>query len=610
MNMKRKLLLVLLAAAGLGAAASVPVRRTLQHRQPDGSMITVCMEANGRYVTYTTTDGLALMKGADGHFYYASPEEGTLQLTDRVAHEPAQRPADEQLFARQQAATAEVAAQWLDAQCPAFRYQKLTRSAASTADGLGSYKQPGNGVVSSIGSPVIPVVMADFQDVTFQPENDRVKMERMFNEEGYADEAGSKGSVRDYFKEQSSGLFTPRFEVVAHITLPNGYKYYGEDAAKGKIDPNRNTFVRDALDEASKTVDFSAYATDGKVPLVAVIFAGPGQQSSFEDGHSDYLWACFNPVSFTVNEGNTTISSYFIGSELLQTYGSSPNDVTGAALDGVGLFSHEFGHALGLTDYYYTGSSTEVKKSLRTMGYWDIMDYGQYYYNGYAPVGYTAYERSTLGWLDLLELKEPAYVELFPKGREDEGPQACFIRNPENEKEYYILENRQKTTWTPSRMGSRMLVIHVDYDANQWVMNTLNNDPDHQRMAFVPADGVKEGVQTSADLSLTQLFEGYKGDLFPGTLGVTELTDTSSPAMTVFSPAGVMGKPVYHIQMSDTGVISFCFLDETLTGIRQTVTSDASADGAVYTLEGRRVASLQSAPHGVYILKNGQKVVK
>ena len=95
MNMKRKLLLVLLAAAGLGAAASVPVRRTLQHRQPDGSMITVCMEANGRYVTYTTTDGLALMKGADGHFYYASPEEGTLQLTTRVAHEPAQRPADE-----------------------------------------------------------------------------------------------------------------------------------------------------------------------------------------------------------------------------------------------------------------------------------------------------------------------------------------------------------------------------------------------------------------------------------------------------------------------------------------------------------------------------------
>ena len=66
--------------------------------------------------------------------------------------------------------------------------------------------------------------------------------------------------------------------------------------------------------------------------------------------------------------------------------------------------------------------------------------------------------------------------------------------------ECFILENRQKTTWTPSRMGSGMLVIHVDYDANQWVMNTLNNDPDHQRMAFVPADGVKEGVQTSAEL--------------------------------------------------------------------------------------------------------------
>ena len=28
------------------------------------------------------------------------------------------------------------------------------------------------------------------------------------------------------------------------------------------------------------------------------------------------------------------------------------------------------------------------------MDYWSIMDYGQYYFNGYAPPGYTAYERS------------------------------------------------------------------------------------------------------------------------------------------------------------------------------------------------------------------------
>lgn len=608
--MTRKLLLALMAALGLGAAATVPVKRTLHHQQPDGTTIEVCMEANGRFATYSTTDGLALMKGKDGHFYYACRTDGALKKSTMMAHAANLRTTNELLFTQQQAVGVEQVAEWLGTQLPPVSYRKMSRSAASTEDGLGKYLQPGNGVVSSIGSPVIPVVLADFQDVAFQPENDDVKMSRMFNEEGYADEDGSKGSVRDYFMAQSNGLFSPTFEVVAHVTLPNDRKYYGEDESEGKIDPNRNVIVRDALDEASKTVDFSAYATDGKVPLVAVIFAGPGQQSSFEDGHSDYLWACFNPISFTVNDGNTTVSSYFIGNELLQKYGSTPNDVMGAALDGVGLFSHEFGHALGLTDYYYTGKSTELKNSLLTMGYWDIMDYGQYYFNGYAPVGYTAYERSTLGWLDMMELTEPAYVELFPKGREDEGPQACFIRNPENEKEYYILENRQKTTWTPSRMGAGMLVLHVDYDANQWVLNTVNNDPDHQRMAFVPADGVKEGVKTSAELTLTQLFEGYKGDLFPGTQGVTELTDTSSPAMTVFTPAGVMGKPIYHIQMSESGVVSFCFLDETLTGIDRTEAPKGQADGAVYTLEGRRVASLQSAPHGVYILKNGQKVIK
>lgn len=49
------------------------------------------------------------------------------------------------------------------------------------------------------------------------------------------------------------------------------------------------------------------------------------------------------------------------------------------------------------------------------MGYWDLLDYGQYYQNGYRPVEYSAYERSYMGWLDVKELGDEAqHATLFP----------------------------------------------------------------------------------------------------------------------------------------------------------------------------------------------------
>lgn len=81
------------------------------------------------------------------------------------------------------------------------------------------------------------------------------------------------------------------------------------------------------------------------------MFAGPGQQSSFEDGQTNYLWAKFSQSAFSVNEGASKVRSYFIGNELLQNYGKNENDIVSTYMDGVGLFCHEFSHALGLPDF-------------------------------------------------------------------------------------------------------------------------------------------------------------------------------------------------------------------------------------------------------------------
>lgn len=597
----------------LTAIATVPRRYTTHHVQPDGSTLTLTRWANGHFFTCHTTDGIALVQGSDGHYYYATLSDGTLCSTQRLAHNADRRSTDEVAYLTHSQVTADDAFALLAKQCPSPLLLPASRMAASTSDGLGSYKQSAAGVVKSIGQPVIPVIMANFADRTFQDTIDAVKVTRLFNEEGYHDETYTRGSVKDYFTSQSSGLFIPTFEVVATITLPKGYAYYGKNSSNGYLDVNLSEFVSQSISQAAESVNFSRFATNGEVPLVVIMYAGPGEHSSFEEGSADYLWAKFSSCNVTTDNGATRIRSFFVGDELLQNYtGTADNPIVSSTyIDGIGLFCHEFGHALGLPDFYYTGSNATISDTLRTMDYWSIMDYGQYFRNGYLPPGYTAYERSYMGWLEVKELTQAQYTQLYPFSRADEGATAYVLRNPENECEYYLLENRQPDTWYSKRMGQGMLITHVDYDKSAWNSNIVNTQPNHLRMDFVPADNVKDGISASNGSSAT-LFDGYKGDLYPGTSGNTSFTDTSVPAATLLTGSTkLLGKPLYNIAQSDDGVISFSFLDPSLTGIASPSISPAEADSpTAYTLTGVRVNDLEHAAAGVYILSNGRKIIK
>ena len=73
-------------------------------------------------------------------------------------------------------------------------------------------------------------------------------------------------------------------------------------------------------------------------------------------------------------------------------------------------------------------------------------------------------------------------------------------------------------------------------------MNTVNNDPLHQRVDLVEADN-KPGTSTV-------------NDCFPGRAGITEFTATTTPAFVSWNkvPTGVN---IYDIRESEDGVITF-----------------------------------------------------
>lgn len=528
--MKRIYLSLLLLAVSLTLAAIPPEHRLQTFRQPDGTQLSAYRHGRWRTDFFTTADGHVLVRGAGQGLYYAEPADGALRATGILAHDLPQRTAEEQAYLSGDVLGAAEAARYLTPlkQLPGAR--RIIGS--STTDGLGAYGVSGVGAVPSLGDVKIPVIMVEFSDKKFLTTTTQTKMQRYYTEEGYADESGSVGSCRDYFVAQSGGMFRPEFTVVAKVTLGSSYAYYGSnDNADGYFDVTRDAVVR----AKAQGVDFTPYEIDGEVPLVSIFYAGPGEATGGDD---DCLWPCQAEINATIS--GVKFRSCFIGNEI---YGNA----TSTELQGIGVFCHEFGHALGLPDFY----CTDYSHSAVTMGYWSIMCSGSYVPDGRAraPMGYTAYERSALGWLNIPELTAADSVSLHPFGS-TEGPNAVLIRNDANAREYFILENHQPGTWYPESFGRGLFVTHVTFNPDAWRYDNLNNDETKLRCTFVPGSGTKSG-RSSSDLWPY----GTHNALGPGT----------TPAMRLYN-GQTLDKPIYKITVRDDSLVTFNYLDENFKG--------------------------------------------
>jgi len=596
-------LLVMMAV--ITASATRPLRFRYAHKQSDGTRVTVVAAGNAFLNYYLTTDGIPLLSDTRGSLYYAEVVGDELLPTPLLAHDPITRTAEEQTLVHR----LRLQATALD-ELQAMRAKEgmALSSAASTPNGLGTYGQSGMGAMKSVGAPVIPVIMVDFPDLAFQDTTTIEKVSRMFNEPGYHDETYCVGSIRDYFLDQSHGLFIPTFKVIAKVTASHPFAAYGNSKGTSAA----RTLVKEVLATVSaQGANFSEFLTeDGKVPLVSIYYAGVGAHSSYDEDREDHIWAHFSTITGATVNG-ATVNSYFVGNELLREYRLDANKnpiAVRSMTDGIGVFCHEFGHALGLPDFYYTLSNPTVSDTLLSMDYWSVMDYGQYYANGYRPLGYNAYERAMLGWQRVESLvpgEDNGYHNLYSFAQESEESTSCYsLTNPANEKEYFLLENRRPGKWYPTNMGSGMLMLHIDYDASLWSGNRVNNDPNRQRVTYVPADGKKQGVVSQA------LFSDCANDLFGGKSGVTEFSKEVMGRWAAYATptdGSTYAAPLYNIARQGS-VVSFCFNDKTAVGI-ETVETSAKHHSSTdwFTLDGRRVGNRPSAP-GIY-LNGGRKVL-
>lgn len=544
---------------------AVPAKRKpVQVKQPDGSVITVVLHGDEYAHYHATADGLPLVKEPGKGFCYALAGAGGrgLRSSGVVAHDANLRTAVEKKFIAEDALKTDV---WV-----AIPSERRARDAARRSGRLAVRRQE-NALRSTLSAASASrdnilsskrkglVILVNFQDEKMQSKHDREAFDRMFNQEGYA-ENGCSGSVRDYFYRQSYNTFELDFDVVGPVTVSKNMSYYGGNDRYGN-DMHPEQMVKEACQLVDSQVDFSDYDWDGdgEVEQVYVVYAGYGEASDVYGDLEDTIW----PHEYVLSGGGSPL---YVDGVKVDTYSCS-NELagwSGTKLDGIGTAVHEFSHCLGLPDFYDTAGSSFG------MDQWSVMDYGCYGDDGYKPTGYTAYERWFSGWLTPVEISSFAEVEdMKPLA---ESPEAYVLYNDANRNEYYLLENRQQVGDDVALDGHGLLVVHVDYDATEWYMNRVNNVKSHQRMTIIPADN-----------SLNS--NSLAGDPFPGTKRKRELTDLSVPAATLYNanPEGrkYMSKSITNITESTRGLLSFTCMEDAPLKAPDALSWDETAAGDV-----------------------------
>lgn len=344
------------------------------------------------------------------------------------------------------------------------------------------------------GTRHIPTILVQFSDVKFTVSNPAQSFNDLLNKKGYSDNDAT-GSAQDYWVENSGGKFTPIFDVYGPVTLEKASTYYGAGSTSQE---KTDECLLEAARLLDSSVDFSQYDynNDGYIDPVVVIFAGHGQDAKVGGGQ-DKIKPHQGSVSSSAGNrvfDNKTMFIYCISPEL------STTSTDASRMAGIGIICHEFGHTLGLSDYYKFQSFA-------------LMAYGCDNNYEATPPYLTVVERDQLRWLswkDIPVLKEGQTTISSVK----DG--TAFRSNTNQYGEFFIYEYRSGLGWDAA-IPSGLLVYHIDRSV---AMNS-----EHPLECLVPA----------ADQSNWN-HQGLLADyLFPG-----------SKSISTFNPVDWTGNPTMY----------------------------------------------------------------
>jgi immune inhibitor A len=363
-----------------------------------------------------------------------------------------------------------------------------------------------------------------YEDLIFGKEYNPYELEEF---KKYAEYNGAAAptdrTMQNAYKESSYGkvnLVRKENTEFVWVELPKGASYYLDQEGKyaengtyvnGNVNGDAHTgeFIRDLLKAADEQIDFSKYAENGEVPNVFIVHEGTGAEWSRDPAQFwSHKWSLLSALFYgkyyetgkTAPQYEGMSQSAWINKTVAQdmtydgvvvnNYNIQPaiggnvagfNTVTGgydeASKTGpypaqAGVYAHEFGHALGLPDFYDTVYSSEGvgNYSMMAGGSWmRFPDHGAY--SGNSPTHFDPFSKIFLGWVEPKVVKPEDGVQtitLPPINKADATNGIVRMDVPgSNGTEYFLFENVQQDGFNKGliRQGTDshgLLAWHVD----------------------------------------------------------------------------------------------------------------------------------------------------
>lgn len=338
------------------------------------------------------------------------------------------------------------------------------------------------------------------------------------------------GSVFDYYRWVSGNRIRVVGKVVGTITLAKPKNEYANNNwGLGTSAPrNMYGFVTASLQSADSLVDWRPFDGngDGFVDMLWVVHSGiPGEATLARDN----LWSVTSrltswpngesfltrtPWPLPTSPTRVRVDRFSVLPEMSAIRPGQPSEI--------GVYCHEFGHALGLPDLY--DASTIGGTSNSGLGNWSLMATGSYGSDGLSPEFPSHLGAWPLKWLGWREVVRPAVDSLIVQGSLESGApivEAWF--QGESNPEHFLIENRQREGFDRNLPGEGLIVCQVNENVLTPVAvaaNRVNSGPS-QGLRLIEADGF-------TDL-MSGVNRGNGQDPFPGFLGKTEFGDETVP---------------------------------------------------------------------------------
>ncbi|MCE5253755.1 MAG: immune inhibitor A [Actinomycetia bacterium] len=311
------------------------------------------------------------------------------------------------------------------------------------------------------GEGAIWTVLGEFADLTHNtiPEPDREVNNTSiwvsdFSRDYYLDilfnDSKGANSMRNFYLEQSAGRYTVYGDVSDWVQVPgNAVDYddnpdtqvwdfledslngwYDAQIAAGKTLDEINEYLAqfDVWDRYDYDGDGDFDEPDGYIDTFQSVHAGLGEEEGAPAwtiwSHSWYahyeLWGLAGPAFNMAGGLQVGESDYWVGKYTIQ-----PED------GGVGVFTHEYGHDLGLPDLYdYYGENGT--------GFWTLMSSGSWIDDGKDTIGNKpshmgAWEKFQLGWLnyEVARAGQKSVHKLGPMEFNTKQAQGVFVILPQ-----------------------------------------------------------------------------------------------------------------------------------------------------------------------------------